>query len=161
MTVRCSKFDKNTSIGNMVVYKSSPTNRRSGNAGKIAAVLLFAASFMLWTSDENGVRRMMDNISSVSITSDSGGEEKSVGATDFQLPVAEFTGNDQEVIIPLDERKPDSEIRYAAFGSSSTWGASLRDREHSAYIWRLSDFDHERGMNLAIRAGGPRYPASW
>jgi hypothetical protein len=66
-----------------------------------------------------------------------------------------------ETIIPASERKPISEIRYAAFGSSSTWGAELENREEECYIWRLSDLDQERGKNLAVRANGPDYPSSW
>ncbi len=147
----------------MVIFnkRSSPINRRNGNAGKITT-LLFAATFMLWIDRGNDtyVRNLMDS-SSFSITSDSGGKSLSGRAINIQEPVAELAGNHQEVIIPLDERKPESEIRYAAFGSSSTWGASLRDREHSAYVWRLSNFDQERGKNFGIRAGGPSYPASW
>jgi len=65
-----------------------------------------------------------------------------------------------EVIIPVEDRKPADEIRYAAFGSSCTWGASLANREEDAYIWQLSGRDQERGKNHAIRGSGPAYPAS-
>ena len=65
-----------------------------------------------------------------------------------------------ESIIPEEERKPDSEIRYAAFGSSVTWGSSLDNREREAYIWRLSESDQDRGTNYAIRATGPNYVAA-
>ena len=80
---------------------------------------------------------------------------------DFKDPHHEFFGLEPEVVIPLSARKPDSEIRYAAFGSSSTWGAALADRDHNAYIWRLSDADQDRGKNFAIRASGPNYSSIW
>jgi hypothetical protein len=90
---------------------------------------------------------------------------KPVSITNFQPPKGtgaegEFLKR-PETMIPVSERKPVSEIRYAAFGSSSTWGASLKNREEECYIWRLSDLDQERGKNLAIRANGPDYPSSW
>ena len=85
--------------------------------------------------------------------------------TDFKPPEGSGADGDflkrPEIIIPASERKPLSEIRYAAFGSSSTWGASLENREEECYIWRLSDLDQERGKNLAIRSNGPDYPSSW
>jgi hypothetical protein len=65
-----------------------------------------------------------------------------------------------ERIIPLNERKPDNEIRYAAFGSSVTWGAGLAHREEEAYVWKLTNLDYERGKNYGIRATGPNYPAA-
>jgi len=77
----------------------------------------------------------------------------------FNDEVTAFLGR-PEIIIPIEERKPDSEIRYAAFGSSCTWGAGLDHREEEAYIWRLSDFDQDRGKNYAIRATGPNYVAA-
>ena len=30
-----------------------------------------------------------------------------------------------ERVVPMDQRKPDNEIRYAAFGSSDTWGEGV------------------------------------
>lgn len=89
---------------------------------------------------------------------------ESGGIVDFKPP--EGTGaegeflNGPEIMIPASERKPDSDIRYAAFGSSSTWGASLKHREEECYVWRLSDQNQERGKNFAIRASGPNYPAT-
>ena len=62
-----------------------------------------------------------------------------------------------EQIIPTNERKKSSEIRYAAFGSSVSWGAALKNREEEAYIWKLSK---EHGVNYAIRSSGPNYPKS-
>jgi len=71
-----------------------------------------------------------------------------------------YYGDKSEVIIPLQNRKKDNEIRYASFGSSVTWGAALDDRENEAYAWRLSKFDKERAKNYGLRATGPNYPAS-
>ena len=62
-----------------------------------------------------------------------------------------------EQIIPTSERKESSKIRYAAFGSSVSWGAALENREEEAYIWKLSK---EHGVNYAIRSSGPNYPKS-
>ncbi len=62
-----------------------------------------------------------------------------------------------ERIIPSSERKKDNEIRYAAFGTSQTWGATLADRDTEAYIKKLS-LDHSE--NYAIRSSGPTYPAA-
>jgi len=62
-----------------------------------------------------------------------------------------------EQIIPTSERKESSGIRYAAFGSSVSWGAGLENREEEAYIWKLSK---EHGVNYAIRSSGPNYPKS-
>jgi len=61
-----------------------------------------------------------------------------------------------ERIHSLSNRKPDTEIRYAAFGSSMTWGSNLDDREKDAYVKILSN----RGTNYGIRAGDPNYPAA-
>lgn len=58
--------------------------------------------------------------------------------------------------MPLAERKPDNEIRYAAFGSSSTWGAAIPDRD-LAYVKVLSK---ENGDNYGFRSTGPNYPAA-
>lgn len=64
---------------------------------------------------------------------------------------------DQEV--PRGERKPRTEIRYAAFGSSITWGATLDDPKIKAYVRRLSDGSNP-AQNFAIRSTGPNYPAA-
>lgn len=77
----------------------------------------------------------------------------------FDIEATMFLGK-PEKIIPKRQRKPDDEIRYAAFGSSSTWGAALNNRDEEVYVWRLSNLDHERGKNFAIRATGPNYAAS-
>jgi len=47
-----------------------------------------------------------------------------------------------------------SSLRYVTFGSSVTWGAAMKHREH-AYPWLLS----KDTKNLALRASGPLYPA--
>ena len=73
--------------------------------------------------------------------------------------VGKFLAGDER-IVPLNERKPDNEIRYAAFGSSVTWGACLDHREEEAYVWKLTNLDYERGKNYGIRASGPNYPAA-
>ncbi len=62
-----------------------------------------------------------------------------------------------EKIIPSTERKKDHKIRYAAFGSSQTWGATLADRDTEAYVKKLS-LDHSE--NYGIRSSGPNYPAA-
>ena len=38
------------------------------------------------------------------------------------------------VPVEIDDDKAPDDIRYAAFGSSMTWGASLEDRETEAYV---------------------------
>lgn len=60
-----------------------------------------------------------------------------------------------EQIVPDSDRKADEDIRYASFGSSMTWGASLKDRETEAYVKVLSQ---EKGTNYGIRSSGPNYP---
>jgi len=64
-----------------------------------------------------------------------------------------------ERIIPIEDRKDDSEIRYAAFGSSCTLGTGLENREEEAYVWKLSNLDQERGKVFSARASKPGYPA--
>jgi len=63
---------------------------------------------------------------------------------------------DDESVVPPEQRKKPSTIRYAAWGSSVTWGAALKQRETSAYPWVLS----QDATNFAIRAGGPQFPAA-
>merc|ERR1719343_548560 len=65
-----------------------------------------------------------------------------------------------EPIVDMNDRKDVDEIRYASFGTSITWGSGLDDRDNECYVWRLTENDHERGVNYAIRSGGPNYPAS-
>jgi hypothetical protein len=62
--------------------------------------------------------------------------------------------------IPYEDRRDEREIRYAAFGSSVTWGASLEDREFLTYVRRITQGDSERSKNFGMRATGPNYPAS-
>lgn len=57
--------------------------------------------------------------------------------------------------IPLNERKAMNKIRYASFGSSSTWGAKLPHPKKQTYIKLLGN-----GDNYALRASGPNYPAA-
>ena len=52
--------------------------------------------------------------------------------------------------------KAPHEIRYATFGSSRGWGASLADRNTEAYVKLLDP----NGGNYAIRSNGPNYPAA-
>jgi len=74
-----------------------------------------------------------------------------------QAPKEQFPrGESEERIVPLNQRRKDNEIRYAAFGSSMTWGAQLEDRESQAYVWRLSP----TAGNHGIRSSGPNYPAA-
>ena len=61
---------------------------------------------------------------------------------------ARFLRRGAEKIIPLEDRKDDSEIRYAAFGSSCSLGTGLENREEEAYVWKLSNSDQERGKIL-------------
>jgi len=53
-------------------------------------------------------------------------------------------------------RRPPGQIRYAAFGASTTWGSGLPDRSTQAYPFLLSP----SAKNYAIRAAGPNYPAA-
>ena len=62
-----------------------------------------------------------------------------------------------EKITPISKRKPDDQIRYAAFGSSITLGATLDNREKDAYVKKLS---YDKGRNYGIRSSGPKYPAA-
>lgn len=62
--------------------------------------------------------------------------------------------------VPTEERKEKNKIRYAALGSSVTWGASLDDRELLTYVRRVSQHDEKRGKNFGIRSTGPNYPAA-
>jgi len=52
--------------------------------------------------------------------------------------------------------KAPHEIRYATFGSSRGWGASLADRNTEVYVKLLDP----NGGNYAIRSNGPNYPAA-
>lgn len=64
-------------------------------------------------------------------------------------------------VIPLEERLPDNQIRYASFGSSVTWGSGVTDRENYVYIARMAnDPTKERFVNYGIRSTGPNYPAA-
>jgi len=67
---------------------------------------------------------------------------------------------DQTVVAPENRKSPD-QLRYAAWGSSVTWGAgvghgSLKERKTFAYPWLLSP----DATNFAIRAGGPQFPSA-
>lgn len=62
---------------------------------------------------------------------------------------------DRRAIIPDHERKANNDIRYATFGTSFAWGATLKNREAEAFIWRLSP----DASNFALRATGSEYPA--
>lgn len=59
-----------------------------------------------------------------------------------------------------EEFKKDDEIVYASFGTSVTWGASLKNREADAYVRLLSQGNPERGRNFGMRSSGPNYPAA-
>jgi len=66
-------------------------------------------------------------------------------------------------VVPLEQRKDPSKIRYATFGTSNTWGAGICDtgkrtcdRKTFAFPWLLS----QNARNLAMRAGGPAYAAT-
>jgi len=81
-----------------------------------------------------------------------------VNDTDIQKKfVGGFLVPDSEHVVPLTERKPENEIRYASFGASSTWGATLPSRDTQAYVKVLST---ENGDNYGIRSSGPNYPAA-
>lgn len=62
--------------------------------------------------------------------------------------------------VPFEERRDEDKIRYAAFGSSVTWGASLDNRDILTYVRRITLGDTERGRNFGMRATGPNYPAA-
>jgi len=75
------------------------------------------------------------------------------------------TGSEQHdvdnTVIPPNQRKHPSQIKYAAFGTSITWGSgtgdgTLENRKTFAYPWLLSP----NATNFAIRAGGPAYAAT-
>jgi len=70
---------------------------------------------------------------------------------------SQWHSEDPEQIVPESDRKADEDIRYASFGTSMTWGATLEDRETEAYIKILSQ---EKGTNYGIRSSGPNYPAA-
>eukprot|EP00586_Coscinodiscus_wailesii_P003547 CAMPEP_0172489462 /NCGR_PEP_ID=MMETSP1066-20121228/19481_1 /TAXON_ID=671091 /ORGANISM="Coscinodiscus wailesii, Strain CCMP2513" /LENGTH=396 /DNA_ID=CAMNT_0013257353 /DNA_START=253 /DNA_END=1443 /DNA_ORIENTATION=- len=57
---------------------------------------------------------------------------------------------------PKTSKRDPKELRYAAFGTSVTWGSTLSDREKSAYVKVLSP----KGVNLGIRGTGPNYPSA-
>merc|ERR1719297_466425 len=48
-----------------------------------------------------------------------------------------------------------SELRYATFGTSLTWGSIIEDRTNKAYPWLLS----KNAANYAIRASDASYPS--
>ncbi len=62
-----------------------------------------------------------------------------------------------EKIVPMYKRKSDDKIRFAAFGSSQTFGAGLGNRDTETYIKKLS---LKHGSNYGIRSSGPNYPAA-
>jgi CheY-like chemotaxis protein len=65
-----------------------------------------------------------------------------------------------EVILSGDERKAHKDIKYAAFGSSHTWGARLDHRETDTYVKQLAKPYYDNGINHGIRSSGPNYPAN-
>ena len=70
-----------------------------------------------------------------------------------------FTPPPDERIVPEGDRMDASEIRFATFGSSHSWGAGIGDRRKRAYPFQLS-LDPTKTANHAIRAGMPDYPAA-
>lgn len=66
-------------------------------------------------------------------------------------------GENAEKIVPLDQRKPDDEIRYASFGTSKSFAARTPNPNTDAFVKLLSQ---ENGDNYALRGSGPNYPAA-
>jgi len=75
---------------------------------------------------------------------------------ELSIPTLYLHDRDDATVVPPEQRKKPSTIRYAAWGSSVTWGSGLEQRETSAYPWVLS----QDATNFAIRAGGPQFPAA-
>lgn len=71
--------------------------------------------------------------------------------------VLKSDSSNNPMFVPLNQRKSMKDVRYASFGSSSTWGAKLPHRNKQTYVKVLSE---ENGENYAIRATGPNYPAA-
>ena len=61
----------------------------------------------------------------------------------------------RRTIVPNHQRKTNNDIRYATFGTSFAWGATLKNREAEAFVWRLSP----ESSNFALRATGSEFPA--
>jgi hypothetical protein len=133
---------------------------------KIISVLASVTVFLLYDAGTENPRRQTSEVDSNDLTTTRSSKE-GVEHQIFDNILEDDIGawNDSkylsqpEEVIPMEDRRPDDEIRYASFGSSCTWGSRLEDREKEAYVWRLSDLDKERGRNYAIRANGPAYPA--
>ena len=79
------------------------------------------------------------------------------GEESMEENVSQWHSEFPEKVVPLSRRKSDDQIRYAAFGSSMTWGATLEDRGKDAYVKKLSI---DKGTNYGIRSSGPNYPAA-
>jgi len=129
--------------------------QRKENVGKIFIVLACVTVFFI-SEQSNATYNFRQSI----VEEIFGGSEAIMAADDFRQTFVAGKFGGPEVIIPHSERKPVAEIRYAAFGSSHTYGSTLQNRYKEAYVWRLSHFDQERGQNFAIRASGPEYPSS-
>lgn len=66
----------------------------------------------------------------------------------------------EEHIIPESDRKDLKDIKYVSFGSSHTWGATLKNRDEETYVKQLAKPYFENGVNHGIRSSGPNYPAN-
>lgn len=141
----------------MVRSKRAPFGRLAKTA-----VILAIVSVIFLAKDGSQLSRMHREIvnlrsSSRGLDGIDGGDMNSENGERYPLMkntlfdndnVARFLKNGKEIIVPKEDRKADSEIRYAAFGSSATWGAGLENRDQDCYVWQLSNHDQERGKNL-------------
>lgn len=63
--------------------------------------------------------------------------------------------------IPSHKRKAMNDIRYASFGSSSTWGTKLPHPNKQTYTKLLSLETNGNRDNYALCASGPNYSATY
>jgi len=132
--------------------KAGSTKKKSGMKAFSKLLLVILAScacLVLLQRTHTNTRQMTEVLSSQSRLS---------STPLLQVPNGEQ--NDDTMVVHHHRKKP-SQIRYAAFGTSMTWGSGigngdLEERKTFGYPWLLS----QNATNLAIRAGGPAYAAT-
>lgn len=116
---------------------------------KVGTVVVCILLLLYTLRIETEMFAMKTNIQSII-----GGDKSETAAL---LDASKWLSESPERIVPEDDRKPDDEITYAAFGTSFTWGSGLKDRDTEPYVNQIS---MDRGRNYGICASGPEYPTA-